>query len=384
MFFLRVRNLREMRANANSLIPLRFLYPTILSSFPQTLTLPFSSSSSSPTKTLLQPEQQQQDSPLDTTDIFRRCGCTDADISKLLLRQPSLLKANLKIVQSKLRILQSIGLEGSHLVKIITCRPRILASRLPQGLDHRLEFLQTLFGSRQMLLKAITRNPSLLNYGIEERIKPCIKLYQEIGVSGVDLRGLLISRPTIVLRSSLNKEKLEYIARTGLSNESKMYKYVVSLIAVSRLETIREKVSNFENFGFSVDEVMSLFSRSPNVLTLSVDKVQRNMTYVIGTMKLPARVVLDHPFFLYLNLETMLRPRFLLAMKIRAMGLQPQIMGPSLLRAMRMKEPRFLRAFINCHKVGVAKGLMEFYTEAKEVKRLAQDSKVAVRKGFPF
>lgn len=235
-----------------------------------------------------------------------------------------------------------------------------------------------------MLLKAVVRNPSLLNYDVDTRMKPCIALYEEMGIRRDELALMLMSRPMIIPRSSLDQEKLEYIRRTGLTKEHNMYKYVVSLIAVSRLETIREKISNFEKFGFSVEDMMGLFGRSPNLLTLSVHKVQRNMTYIIGTMKLPARIVFDCPFLLYSNLESVLKPRFLLAKKIQAMGLEPQIKGSSMMTAMRMKEPRFLKAFINCHTKRVAEDLMEFYTKAKSEKRLAQDSKLGRCKGFPF
>ena len=67
--------------------------------------------------------------------------------------------------------------------------------------------------------------------------------------------------------------------------KSKMYKYLVVIMGISRLETTREKVGNLEKFGFSEDEVLELLGHAPVVLTLSIDKVQRNMTYVLGIMK---------------------------------------------------------------------------------------------------
>ncbi|KAJ8620350.1 hypothetical protein MRB53_028879 [Persea americana] len=349
-----------------------------LSSLPQTLTLARSFSSTN-TNPLIQIPL-----PKDAAHLFRFYGCDDADVSKILLRQPSLSRANLNLLQRKLDVLQRLGIAGTDLVKIVTCRPRFLSGRLADGLHDRLLFLESIFGTREMLLKAIVRNPSLLNYDIDERIKPCVALYEGMGISRETLASMLISRPMIMPRSSLNEEKLDYINRTGLSKESKMYKYVVSVIAISRLETIRKKVANIEKFGFTVDEVMGLFSRTPHVLTLSVDKVQRNMTYIIGIMKLPAHSVVDYPFLLYSNLEAVLKPRFMLARKIQEMGLEPQMNGSSLLTALRMNEPRFLRAFVTCHAECVAKELMEFYKKAKCIKRLAQDSKVGVRRGFPF
>ncbi|CAH2075749.1 unnamed protein product [Thlaspi arvense] len=322
--------------------------------------------------------------PKDSTDVLRRWGCSDCDISKIFQRRPGLRKADIANLQLKLDLLRGLGITSSDLVKIINCRPRFLSGSLNRHFDERLDYLQAFFGSREVLLKAIVRNPSLLTYDFHNKIKPVIATYSELGVSRQDLIQILLARPTLIPRTSLCNEKLDYINRTGVPKHSKLYKHVVAVIAISRIETIREKLANLEKFGFSEDEVLDLFGRTPLVLTLSIDKIQRNMTFVLGTMKLPARVVLDHPFLLFLNLEAALKPRILLAGKIEDMGLDPQIKGPALLRALRMKEKRFVNAFINCHPKNVADELMQFYRNAKCVKRLAESSKKNLHKGFPF
>ncbi|GFS37106.1 hypothetical protein Acr_00g0049890 [Actinidia rufa] len=205
-----------------------------------------------------------------------------------------------------------------------------------------------------------------------------------MGVSGKDLGTMLLSRPAIVTRTSLNSEKLDYIRKTGISKDSKMYKYVVTLIAISRNERIREKFANFEKFGLSDHEILGLFGRAPLMLTLSIDKVQQNMTFVLDTLKLPASVILCQPFLLFFNLEAVLKPRVLLVGKIQDMGLVPQIERPAMIRALRMSERRFVKAFVNCHPKTVAAELMQFYINAKGVKRLAESSKKNVHRAFHY
>ncbi|CAH9098767.1 unnamed protein product [Cuscuta europaea] len=164
-----------------------------------------------------------------------------------------------------------------------------------------------------------------------------------------------------------------------------MYKHMLTIFAISRTETILEKVTNFEKFGFTEDEVFRLLGLSPVLLTLSIDKVQRNMTFVLGTMKLSANVVLQNPFLVLVNLERVIKTRFHLGGKIDDMGLQPQIKGPLLLKALRMSEKRFLKVFIECHSMDVAEELMVFYRTTKYMSRLAETSKKkTTRKGFPF
>lgn len=384
-----------MKVNRNSLIGVRLMFPVCGTVFSHafdsylckslkliTIKYPLTTRALHLNDTL--EEISVQEHPTDSIGVFRKWGCSDSDISKIFLRRPGLRNANPHNLQFKLNILHNLGLSSSDLVKIINCRPQFLNRRINLFVDERREYLEALFGSKETLLKAIIRNPSLLTYDLHSRIKPIISLYEEMGISKKDLTSMLISRPTLIPRSSLNEEKLEYIRKTGVSANSRMYKYVVALIAISRLETIREKVGNFQKFGILEGEVLSLFGRSPVVLSLSVDKVQRNMTFVIGTLKLPASVVLDFPFLLLYNRDTTLKPRFLVAEKIQDMGLSPQIKGPSMLRALRMEEKRFLSTFVNCHSEYVAKVLMDYYRNVQGIKRLAEGSKKNLHRGFPF
>lgn len=334
------------------------------------------------------PSQSQDEErgpyPTDAADVLRQWGCTESEASQILDRRPALRRVSLPALQSNLQVLRGLGVFGPDLVRIITCRPRFLFGRLALSLDVRLEFLRTLFPSDAALRHAVIRNPSFLTYDVDRSMRPCVQLYEALGVARRDLGRLLVSRPTIIPRSSFDDEKLDLIRRTRLPTTAAMYKYALSIVAVSRLETLRAKLANLEKFGFSPDEVMGLFARTPNVLTLSVDKVQRNMTYIVGTMKLPPRIVLDEPLLLYCNLDKVLRPRYLLGLKLQEMGLEPSIKGSALVTAMRMNEPRFLKVFVRCHQEDVTGALMEYYTSVKGSGRLAESSRSVKHKGFPF
>ncbi|KAK4755007.1 hypothetical protein SAY87_008764 [Trapa incisa] len=319
--------------------------------------------------------------PKDSSSMFKQWGCSDDDIAQLFKRQPSLREARLDRLGAKLSTLSRLGIMGPDLVKVINCRPRFLWRRL--NFDERINYFLSFFGSKEMLRKAIVKNPSFLTHDFHNRIKPSISLYEQLGIPRNDLIHMLMSHPTMISRTSFEPEKVEYIHRTGVPTTSKMYKYVVTLIGISRLETIREKMANLERFGFSEDEVLRFIGRSPLLLTLSVDKVQRNMTFILATMKTPARAVLEYPHFLYCNLEATMRPRITLAAQIRDMGLQPQIDG-TVYTALRMTEKRFLKAYVSCHPKDVAEVLMETYNHAKGIKRLAGGYKKMPRTGFPF
>ncbi|KAL4586841.1 hypothetical protein LXL04_011486 [Taraxacum kok-saghyz] len=348
------------------------------------LTASFSTCSESTNENHEPLQHQHQLPPKTCQDLFTQWGCTDHETSQIFERMPSLHKSNLDKLQSKLKILQDLEFTSSDLVKIISCRPRFLQSKLDTCISERVHYLESIFGSKLTLQKAVLRNPSILTYDLKKVIKPTIELYKSMGITGPDLTLMILSHPTIITRTSLTPEKLDYIKRTGASKDSKMYKYVVTIIAISRIETIREKMANLEKFGFLEDEVFGLVGASPLVLTLSVDKVQRNMTFVVASMKLHARVLLSHPFLIFNNLETVMKPRMIVAGKIEDLGLVPRIEGSMVFTALRMTEKRFLKAFIDCHPFEISKVLMECFMDAKHVRRLAEESKKVFHKGFPF
>lgn len=335
-----------------------------------------------------QVEEKVGEGPLahanDSTEVFRRWGCADDDIAQIFARRPSLRRSDLNLLQDKLELLQGVGITSPDLVKIINCHPRILKCRINNNFHERIEFFLKMFESKEVLIKAIVKNPLLLTYDFHNKIKPAISQYEELGLSRKDLILMLLSRPTLIPRSSFDDEKMGYIQKTGLTHGDKMYKYIVTIIGISRLETIRQKVAHLEKFGFTEDETFTLLGRSPLILTLSVDKVQRNMTFILCTLKLPAKSILNYPFLLYLNLEAVLKPRVLLLRKMEEMGLDIQIKGGLMLRALRMTEKRFLKSFVYSQPKDVADELMQFYESAKGIKRLAETSRKSHRRGFPF
>ncbi|MED6179436.1 hypothetical protein PIB30_001201 [Stylosanthes scabra] len=326
---------------------------------------------------LAQPKAEKDEpaeKPNNATGVLSKWGCSNVDLMRIYARCPALRNADASKIQSKLDLLSAMGIGTSDLVKIVNCRPRFFQSRINHSFNERIAYLLSLFETKDLLNKAIVRNPSLLICDDRHNIEAVFSLYEELGVNKRDLIQMILLRPTIISRTSFNDEKMEYIRRIGLSRDSKMHKYVVTLIGVSRVETISEKVANLQKFGLSEDEVFCLLGKSPHILTLSTNKVQRNMTFILATMKLDAKAILKCPFLLCVNMDTVLKPRVLLVMKVLEIDGEQQIKRPPILRALRMTEEKFVNSFIKCHEKEVAKELMEFYRGTKKLSCKALNS----------
>ncbi|KAK4839431.1 hypothetical protein QYF36_021881 [Acer negundo] len=143
-----------------------------------------------------------------------------------------------------------------------------------------------------------------------------------------------------------------------------------------------DSIQIFKKWGCNENDISKLFSRRPSLSNADLVQLQSNLSLLSGLgltssdlvrgrsvgpfRELLANIVLKYPFLLFNNLEAAMKPRLVLAGKIQDMGLSPEIKGrAAILRALRMAEKRFLKAYVSCHPQDVADELMEVYRNAK-------------------
>eukprot|EP01018_Ginkgo_biloba_P006707 Gb_15878 [translate_table: standard] len=294
-------------------------------------------------------------------DFCKKCGCSEADIGTIILRNPVLLRAKtMKLLEQKVQLLKDFGLVGENLVKVLTFRPRILSTSLERVLFPRIGFLQKVFQTKDLLVRALVRAPSLLLYDLEKKLKPSVESLESFGLKDKELAALLLTRPSLLVRSSLTPDKISYIHKLGIAKESKMYKHALAVVAASKMETLDEKFQNLVDLGLSSNEVSAIFRVSPYIFILSKEKVRRHMEFIVNSMGLPANAVVKAPYLLSLNLESRIKPRFLVFEKLQSMGLEKKL--KSYRGFLSMPEKKFLERFVNVHRESSV--LFAVYTSA--------------------
>ncbi|GLJ48075.1 hypothetical protein SUGI_1015080 [Cryptomeria japonica] len=111
------------------------------------------------------------------------------------------------------------------------------------------------------------------------------------------------------------------------------------------METLKAKIENLKLCGLTAEETWQVLRAAPLVLGFSKVKVCETMNFVVKDMEIPANYIVKHYNLLHLDLEKILRPRFLVWQKIKSMN------GPSLslYTVLTMQEARFVRNIIRGH-----------------------------------
>ncbi|GLJ32379.1 hypothetical protein SUGI_0651610 [Cryptomeria japonica] len=254
---------------------------------------------------------------------LKKRGFTEVQIARIMRMKPQLFGYAERTFQPKLKLLEDFGLVDQNLAKLLTINPSILGYNLKKSLPPKMEFLKEVFQSQDVLVKALLKSPRLLSFSLEKNLKPSFTFWQGWGFSGTGLSDFLAVNPDVLSRTSLTPAQLDLIqeiVKIGIEKESKMFKYIVSIVAVSRVETLNSKIENLKLCGLSAEEIWQLFGASPLIVSLSKENVREKMNFLVNTAELPANYVVKRPRILTVSLEKTMRPRFLVWQKIKSIS----------------------------------------------------------------
>ncbi|GLJ32309.1 hypothetical protein SUGI_0650300 [Cryptomeria japonica] len=197
-------------------------------------------------------------------------------------------------LEPKIKLLEGFGFEGQTLTKLLTRNSSMLGVALENGLLPTMEFLQDVFQSQDVLVKALFRGPYLPSSNLEKTLKPSVTLWEGWGFRGTGLAGFVMIDPRVLLVTSLTPAHVDLIHKIGGDKESKTFKYIVSKVVCSRVETLEAKIENLKLCGLSSEEAWQVFRANPSLLGCSKDNMREKIKFIVNTMELSVNYVVKH------------------------------------------------------------------------------------------
>ncbi|XP_059064961.1 uncharacterized protein LOC131856997 [Cryptomeria japonica] len=289
-------------------------------------------------KTLVKVEQ--------LADMLNRHGCTEDQIAKIIRLRPTLTTVSAeRVLEPKIKVLIDLGMETENIAKIVVRHTAILTSK-QEILRSNSDFLRTVFQTKDFLITAIMRSPSILCL---KALKPSVAFWEGFGFRGIELIKFLLFNPRVLTYSSLTPEQLDLIRKIGIQKEKKMYKYVVSMVANNRIEVLQVKIDNLQLCGLSPEEAWEIVRAEPSVLTKSEENVKKKMNFMFNHMQLSVNYVTKHPRMFTMSLDKVMRPRFLVLQSMTAMNGAGQVNPRGLLTILMMTQAKFVARIIQAH-----------------------------------
>ncbi|GLJ32307.1 hypothetical protein SUGI_0650220 [Cryptomeria japonica] len=273
-------------------------------------------------------------------------GFSQVQIANIMRKHPNIICLSAeRNLEPKIKLLEGFGFEGQTLTKLLTRNSNMLGVALENGLLPTMEFLQNVFQSQDVLVKALLRGSYLLSSNLEKTLKPSVALWEGWGFRGTGPARFVMINPRVLLLTSLTPAHIDLIHKMGGDKESKMFKFILSRVVSSRVETLEAKIENLKLCGLSAEETWQVFRANPGLLGYSKEYMGEKIKFRVNTMELPANYVVKRPTLCAISLEKTMRPRFLVWQKIKDMN----DLGLSLLTVLTMTEARFVRKIIKGH-----------------------------------
>ncbi|KAJ6792020.1 Uncharacterized protein M6B38_242725 [Iris pallida] len=239
--------------------------------------------------------------------FLRQCGFDDADITKLLSKDPEVLCSNVdRTLKPKFTALQGMGFSECELVQLTsaTCALRY------RDLQPKIEFLRSLLGTNDRLIKACRRNNNLLAGNLNKRIIPNVSLLKDLGIPDCQIATMIVSIPRLIGHNpDYLKASVKWAEELGFSSHSGMFPHVLHFVSSNKKDTFDAKYKLLKNLGWSEMDIMSAFRKHPRLFNLSDQNLCRKMDFFAKEVGFEISTLACHPVILSLSLEKRLRPR---------------------------------------------------------------------------
>ncbi|KAL3517471.1 hypothetical protein ACH5RR_020060 [Cinchona calisaya] len=243
--------------------------------------------------------------------LLRSYGFNDTQISKLQTLRPRALTLHPhKIILPKFEFLRSIGVSEVDLPKIIAFNPAILETSLQGRLIPSYNFLKSLSLSDEEIITMMKNYWRIFQSDEEKTIGPKVELLKSLGVPQPAISLLLVHYPSVVHLSFVSfKNCVDKALAMGF--DPSVGHFVQAIKAFSRFnkQDFQDLMEVYRRWGFSDDEILSVFRSQPLCMDSSEKKITRAMEFLINEMQWQPSAVVRWPTILRYSLEKRIVPR---------------------------------------------------------------------------
>ncbi|KAF3786215.1 Transcription termination factor 3 [Nymphaea thermarum] len=251
-------------------------------------------------------------------------GLKESHFVQIYERHMPSLQINVASARERLEYLLSVGVKQRDVAKIILRQPQVLEYTIDNILKPHVVFLTDIGVPDSKVGQVIAAAPSLLSYSIEHSLKPTVKyLVEEVGLSQEDLGKVVQLSPQILVQKIDNswRSRLSFLSRElGASKQciAKMVKKHPQLLHYSIEDGILPRINFLRSIGMRNPEILKMLTSITQVLSLSLENNLRpKYLYLVNELQNEVHSLSKYPTYLSLSLEQRIRPRhkFLVSLK---------------------------------------------------------------------
>uniref|UniRef100_A0A7N0TUM5 Uncharacterized protein n=1 Tax=Kalanchoe fedtschenkoi TaxID=63787 RepID=A0A7N0TUM5_KALFE len=290
------------------------------------------------------------DKPERVLKFFRSCGFNDAQISRMVRRQPLLLLADPdKTLKPKFDALTSVGASHAAVVNLISKCPGLWTRSIKNGILPMFDLLKSSVGSSQDTFDFLTRYGALW-LASANTLGANLVVLREIGMPDPSIAKFIKTNAYSMMTTP---ERFKAVADKAVAMGFDMQKYsfgdaLRSFIAITE-DNWNRKAESFKKWGWSDSEFLMAFKKQPKIMLVSEKKIEEIMNLLVNGMGVEAPAVARLPYVLLYSLEKRIVPRCSVIQRLLSKCLMEK-KDCNVLYDLMMSEKQFLESYLKKHE----------------------------------
>ncbi|KAG6488172.1 hypothetical protein ZIOFF_056931 [Zingiber officinale] len=256
--------------------------------------------------------------------FFRSQGIDGANLRRIIAWKPALLGWDVETnLAPKFKLLREMGLSESDIISVLRVHPIVIGYNSQTTLLRRFKIWESLFGSKEILLKNLRSSGWFFSSNIENVVHPNMNfLRDECGIPDDRISLAIQKHPSFISQNPYALRALvDRADGIGIPRESGMFLWILFVLHGVSKEKFEAHVKLMNSFGLSKSDLLTAVKKHPTFLRLSTELLQGKMELLVKDVGIAPLDIAYHPKPLGLSLEKRLIPRFRVMEILKSEGL---------------------------------------------------------------
>ncbi|KAL9240591.1 hypothetical protein vseg_014792 [Gypsophila vaccaria] len=242
------------------------------------------------------------------------------DAVGIIAKRPTILHCDLDSqLVPRIGFLQRLSGGDTNGVGEALNRLPAIVSYSVEHLQSHVEFFRSFVGLHdQEIFKIVLVYPNVMSASVDRKLRPRVEFLKECGLDTDEIYRFLVKSP-LFLGLSFEKNlslKLAMLVKIGYVYRTKELVMAMGATTRTRCEYLQQVIGLFLSYGFSCDDIVAMSNKHFQILQYNPKSLGEKMEYLIEEMDREIGELLSFPAFLGYNLNTRIKPRYELKLKV--------------------------------------------------------------------
>ncbi|KAI3504703.1 hypothetical protein L1887_26374 [Cichorium endivia] len=237
------------------------------------------------------------------------------------------------------------------ITRVLEDLPMIITTK-EENIWGKIEFLLGIGIHRSKIDSIIQMYPGILGFGVENKLKPLISEFTEMGFKPNEIREEIIRNPKI-LQSEVGELSKCLRMLNSLKCRVPIKEEIFSDGAFRASYKAKLRIDCLHKHGLIYKDAFSILWREPRVILYELEELNKKIEFLINTMKFDVVWLVEVPEYLGVNFEKQIVPRYNVIEHLRMKGgIGDEVGLRSLVRFSRLRFYNlYVKPYPECEKI---------------------------------